>query len=517
MRKLTLSVATFCLCCISICGQTTQYKGLFADDPEGINGINNPERGFRLEVAMNVSNGASMWNSSDFPDVTTYLEQQMEEYKEEKIALVQTYFYLTDAIGREITEDEFNRMESFFDTLRKKGLKAILRFAYETDNVAVKNGPTQQDIITHTQQLKKILRENQDVILVVQAGFIGAWGEWHSSFHGLEKSKETMKTILKQICGMTPGDRMVQVRMPYIKNVLESSSAYLDRVSYHDDFIVIKKHPWSKGMERGGDAYKQITEESPYSIIDGELPWGKWSTEKDSNNNVNTGWIIDGLETARRLYEHHYTSLSAIHNYKEHGAKKKYSMMYWKETPITEKFLKEHMMPYAPNYFRKMDGSKAERTVFDYIRDHLGYRLELQKFKTKKQWNTGKANRIELSLINRGFSTLFNDHPIYFVLIDASGHIAYRIRTQDDTWLWQPYRPNDKLKLPITHTIKADIIMERGSVEKGTYKIGLWIPDGAEHLMFDYRYAIRCANNDVEWWVSPDKKYGVNILTTIRF
>lgn len=516
MRKLTLFVAAICFCCITMSGQTTRYKGLYADEPEGINGIYNPERGFRLEVALNVTTGASMWNSSDFPDITTYLEKQIEEYKEENISLVQSYFYLTDIIGREITEDEFNIMEAFFDTLRKKGLKAVLRFAYETgtDSVEVKTGPTQQDIITHTQQLKKILHQNRDVILVVQAGFVGAWGEWHHSFHGLEKSEETMKTILEHICGAVPGDRMIQVRMPSIKNVLGDSSVYLDRVSYHDDFIVVKKHPWVEGMEKEGSAYKQIAEDSPYSVIDGELPWGEWSLEKDSNN-VNTGWIIDGLETARRLFEHHYTSLSAIHNYKEHEAKEKYSMMYWKETPVTEKFLKEFAMPYSPTYFRKKDGAKVERMVFDYIRDHLGYRLELQKFKTKKQWENGKANRVELSLINRGFSTIFNDHPVYFVLIDASGHIAYRIRTQDNTWLWQPYRPIDKLKLPLTHTIKADITMKDESVEKGTYKIGLWIPDGSEALMFDSRYAIRCANSDVEWWVSPDKKYGVNILTTI--
>jgi hypothetical protein len=512
IRKLTLSVAAICFCCINISGQTTQYKGLFADDPEGINGIYNPERGFCLEVALNVSTGALMWNPSGFSDVTAYLEEQLEEYKEENITLAQTCFYLTDAIGRKITEDEFKLMNSFFHTLRKKGLKAVLRFAYETDSTGLKNGPSQQDIITHTQQLKQILRKNRDVILVIQAGFIGARGEWSHSFYGLEKSGKTRQTILKHICDMTPGDRMVQVRTPSIKNMLNLSSAYLDRVSFH---TIPNYLPGGGGMEREGDAYKQIAAESPYSVISGELYRGEWRENESAR--VNTGRIIDGPETARRLFEHHYTSLSAIPDDKAYGAKDKYAAAYWKETPVSEKFLKERLMPYAPNYFRKKNGAKVNRTVSDYIRDHLGYRLELQKFKTKKRWNIGQANRIELSLINRGFSTLFNDHPVYFVLINASGRIACRIRTQDNTGLWQPHRPHDKQKLPLTHIIKADITMKTGSVEKGAYRIGLWIPDGAEHLMFNYRYAIRCANNDVEWWVSPDKKYGVNILTTINF
>ena len=51
-------------------------------------------------------------------------------------------------------------------------------------------------------------------------------------------------------------------------------------------------------------------------------------------------------------------------------------MMYWKETPLEESFLSENHMPVSDKYFKNQDGSPATRNVFDYIRDHLGYRLE---------------------------------------------------------------------------------------------------------------------------------------------
>ena len=35
-------------------------------------------------------------------------------------------------------------------------------------------------------------------------------------------------------------------------------------------------------------------------------------------------------------------------------------------------------------------------------------------------------------------------------------------------------------------------------------------------LSHNPRYAVRCANGDVDWWVSKDGKYGVNVLTTIQ-
>ena len=103
-------------------------------------------------------------------------------------------------------------MGIFFDKLRSLGKKAVLRFAYETQFLGrAATGPTLEDIIRHTEQLKSFLEENKDVIQVVQAGMIGAWGEWHSSFHGLEKSDDTKRTILQHICRMTPEGRAVQM------------------------------------------------------------------------------------------------------------------------------------------------------------------------------------------------------------------------------------------------------------------------------------------------------------------
>lgn len=53
------------------------------------------------------------------------------------------------------------------------------------------------------------------------------------------------------------------------------------------------------------------------------------------------------------------------------------------------------------------------------------------------------------------------------------------------------------------------------TVIPGNYQLGLWIPDGADRLKKNARYAIRCANGDVEWRVSEDNQYGINILTTL--
>ncbi len=490
-------------------GHTQKYRGISVDDINGTEGLRNPDRGFRLEVALDVESLKNVFGSP-VEGVTGLLEKEAQKYASDSITLVQTYFYLTQTVGRPLSEKNFAAMQTFFDKLRELGMKAVLRFAYETEFLGrAKTGPTMEDVRMHTSQLKPFLEKNKDVIHVVQAGFIGAWGEWHGSFHGLEKTDDSKREVLNMILDMTPKDRNLQIRVPGYKNLLGKEHPDYNRVSFHDDFIVIKTHVWDGGMSEGTPSYEQIVKESPYLVVDGELPWGSWSMNRDPDD-PDGGWLIDGEQTARRLFLQHYTSLSAIHNYKEGNTSDKYSMMYWKEMPVSIDFLKQEKMPVSDSYFQKRDGTPIDRNVFDYIRDHLGYRIELQSLSTNKRWVKGE-NPIDLSLINRGFSTLYNEHKVGFVLLDQEGNVCVETFTDINVNDWQPYGPNDENRIPLVHNIKTTIILPE-SLPKGNYRLALWIPDGSEQLMYDPKFAIRCANGNTLWLITPDGKYGVNIL-----
>ena len=516
MRKFNLTILfLLALLPVLFAGQTTRipYRGIYADDLNGTAGIYNPERGFRLEIAVDIAKKCDVWKPQEYPGITDYLESEINKYACDSVSLVQTYFYLHGYIGRQLPPEAFATMDVYFNKLRQLGKKALLRFAYETEPMGtVSSGPTMEDMFRHMKQLKPYLEKNKDVILALQAGFIGAWGEWHSSKHNIESSDANKRIILEKICRMTPQDRVVQVRVPDYKNLLPKDSEAYRKTSFHDDFIVVDPHRWDGNMHEGTPNFDQIVEEGAFMPVDGELPWGTWSMNKE-NGDAN-GWIIDGKKTARQLFLEHYTSLSVIHNYKERGAPDKYSMMYWKETPISEEYLKEKHMPVSDGYFRKHDGSAAQRNAFEYVRDHLGYRLELQELQidTLKHTDNHILN-LSLTLINRGFSTLFNEHPVYFVLVDEHNQVK-EFLTNADTNSFQPYRPGDKTYTPLIHTIKGQVTLPKTA--NGTYKLGLWIPDGSRQLQHLSRFAIRCANGDIPWWISPDRRYGINILTTLQ-
>ncbi len=512
----SMIVALFALLA-SGCGhsqRTMEFRGICVNDPQGENGLYNPGRGFRLETAVDVL------YEKDTP--TKELNELSAKYVADSVSLSQSYFYLTYLIGKELSEDNFRTMQAYFDELQKQGKKAVLRFAYERDFMGRSPvGPTGEQILAHLDQLKPFLEKNKDLILVVQAGMIGAWGEWHSSVQGLENSEETKAAVLEKLLSVVPAERNVQVRLPEFKNLLKDKPELYKRLSFHDDFIVIRPDRWDADMHEGTPKFDQIVEESPYLVVDGELPWGFWSVGADPDS-PSAGWIIDGMQAARRLFLQHYTSLSIIHNYKEQHPNNRfdennppeYSMVVWKKTMITEDSLLQHHMPVSDSYFHKKDGTKVKRNVFDYIRDHLGYRIELQSLQLPSKLVSGKENVLKLSLKNRGFATVFGEHPVYFVLIDDTGEVT-EFLTDANPKNWQPFEPKDSTYTSLTHTVDVSLELP-ASVTSGTYKLGLWIPDGSDRLRYNPRYAIHCANGDTDWWISKDGKYGVNVLTAVE-
>ena len=104
----------------------------------------------------------------------------------------------------------------------------------------------------------------------------------------------------------------------------------------------------------------------------------------------------------------------------------------------------------------------------------------------------GQVNPVEISLINRGFSTLFNEHPVYLVLIDESGKVCHVVLTDANVNDWQPYEPGDSTCTPLLHTISADLQIPAG-LAKGTYRLGLWIPDGSARLTIVLRSVVQTA------------------------
>jgi hypothetical protein len=506
------------------------YHGIRPVDPGGRCGLANPERGLRIETIFAEPDGAAdVWGpASHLRGRLTggYSEDwwllDARRYAPFGLTLAQTYCYLDKSMEGPIPEAKIALLRRSLDNLRANGLKALLRFAYEKE-MGQERGPSLETILGHMDQLAPVVRENSDVIFVLQAGFVGAWGEWHSSAHRLEQDPANLARVIARLLDMLPPDRMTQVRVPkYKRHALEdpaiSAYAIIDgasafsgapaaRIGFHNDGFLAGRTcggTWTEPplfSAPGNPEFDYMTVESPYVAVDGELFW----SDIDGR--------VDGFEAAVRMRLHHYTSFSLAHSYSEREGTR-FGIDAWMETPAAVDRIREAKLPVSDGYFEDGAGGPVARTQFEYIRDHLGYRIELRRADIPEAAAPGEAVPVAVDLVNRGFAAPVNPRPVILVLIDPAGRVAAEAPVEADPRHWQPFAPGDETHAPLTHAVRGAVPIP-GGLAPGSYAVGLWLPDAAQRLRNDPRYAVRVANRDVPWWTGAAGAYGVNVLAAI--
>ena len=123
-------------------------------------------------------------------------------------------FYLTDYVETDISEAYLQTIRNKFQSLRDGGMKCILRFAY-SNGFDASDKPwdaSQEQVARHLEQVKPLIREFSDIIMVVQAGFIGSWGEWYYTDHFGANSAR--KALIDALLEAVPENRHIELRTP---------------------------------------------------------------------------------------------------------------------------------------------------------------------------------------------------------------------------------------------------------------------------------------------------------------
>ena len=123
----------------------------------------NPERGF--------------YHHTGDCDKADFSQSTLQGYRTgQGISLVMCVFYLAEYKNGPIAQAALDQLQQQLDTVRAAGLKMVLRLAYTTSTTG--DDATKDRVLAHLDQLAPYLSAGKDVIAVVQAGLIGAWGEW---------------------------------------------------------------------------------------------------------------------------------------------------------------------------------------------------------------------------------------------------------------------------------------------------------------------------------------------------
>lgn len=418
----------------------------------------NPERGFYKYSDTESSTGS--YNLLNQSTLTNYRNNQ-------NITLVFRYFYLNDFVNSSIPQSYLTNMQTDFNRIRNAGLKSVIRFAYSDDygdNVVL--DATKTRMLEHINQIKPILIANADVIAVMQAGFIGAWGEWYytdqAEFGGWGYNQTNLnaanyghrKDITDAILNALPTTRAVQIRYPKMKQQMYNtnyplppsqawSNTNLARIGHHNDCFL------SSNTDVG--TYSNVTTEYPYLNQETQfLPMGgETCAVFDSRTNCTTAQI--------EMAQFHWSYLN---------------------------------LDYHPGVINGWQTGEC----YQDIQRNLGYRFELTSAVLPQSATAGSQLAVTLNINNVGYAAPYNERNAYIVLKNLSTNAVFPILMESDPRTWRnQITISEYLTLP-------------SSVTPGIYSMYLHLPDAYESLANRPEYAIRFANNSM-WEASTGYNY----------
>ena len=433
----------------------------------------NPERGFYIQADSYASapsavpaNLASYRINGKSSPGNTYPA---------KIALLLRVFYLDTFVNAPISTNFLSAMQTDFDSIRAQGCKAVVRFAYNQDQTSPFAEPTKARILAHIAQLQPVLKQNADVIAVLQQGFIGAWGEGYYTDIFYTGGQATAQNwldradVLNALLAALPAERMVQVRVPQQKQkhvygpTASTSSAALGateafsgsgaaRIGFHNDcyladstdFGTFSNYDYGIGTS-SQDILKlrnYLAQETRYSPMGGET----CAVNPPTDDCASAGGGAD-TDMARS----HYSFLNQGYN-------------------------------------ASVNNDWAAQGCMETIKRRLGYRLQLVTGRFRTEAQPGQSIPFSLEFTNGGFAAPFNPRGLELVLRHSvTGQKFFAALSRDtDVRRWLPgsnYFVNAQLSLP-------------SNLPMGSYDLLLNLPDPAPTLYAQLPYSVRLANSN---------------------
>ncbi|MDE6366794.1 MAG: DUF4874 domain-containing protein, partial [Muribaculaceae bacterium] len=171
----------------------------------------NPERGIFHHLEFRSSKPSTMTDA------------YLAGCRGEGISLLFNVYVLDDCRdGNDLPQSVLDMLDANMEALRRNGLKTVLRFCYSYGENDYPRDMPWEVTERHIDQLAPHLRANSDVIALLEAGFIGSWGEWYyTDNYGFEprtfEDYAARRRLLAKLHEVLPADRFVAVRYPAAK------------------------------------------------------------------------------------------------------------------------------------------------------------------------------------------------------------------------------------------------------------------------------------------------------------
>jgi len=357
------------------------YSGSFqecADD------LNNPDQGFYEPVVIALKRSKSCSDSDtrlSTSETVLHLRFDISDFKGES----------------RISDNALSCVEKYLKNARKNGKSAVVRFSYDKNYAGNYNNPEPYSMSTienHISQLSQVLVNYKEVIIAIEAGMLGPWGEMHGSTFGNDYNCKTRvfkawlsNTSKIPILARTPvaifkyfGKSLDQMERDTIS---KSDKGYWLGI-YNDCFL-------ASSSDQGTYTIDRTRETKWLSNQNKHLPYGGETCKTASYND-----LTNAVKEMKLL------KLNYLNKEYHDGVISKWKSSTWSG---------------SDSLFNGMKG-------YDYIKRHLGHRLYLKSISVKYE----RYGSFELSakLGNSGFGNLLKPKKIDLIFVNSNGSIIKR-------------------------------------------------------------------------------------------
>jgi Domain of unknown function (DUF4832)/Domain of unknown function (DUF4874) len=419
--------------------------------------FSNPERGFYG------------WSGNDF--VTQYDAGSVQATYNAGHRLLFAKVELDAFRNADFPDTWLTSLNNSFTKVRAAGMKVTLLFSY--DFSAGGKDASAAQIKRHTEQLKPVLAANADLIPYMRAGFVGAWGEWHSSQSGNSCGYNALPSTT---CLEADANRII------IRDALLANMPATTQIGFRYPPDLQKWYPNATQQSRAGihnDCFLAGPSDSGTFDDPTSRPYAKALTDQTAY----------GGETCENAG-------TPVRNTCE---------------DILSEGAQYHLAWLNINYATSVLNKWKADGCFEQVSRSMGYRLQLDAVSYPPQATAGDTLAVTVDLRNVGWARFFSARKLVVTFKHATSGATINGNAGNLQTL--PPQATAATRQVINVALPA-------GATKGDYTLHLSAPDIFSATAADARFSVRFANTDdsakAQGWDAASASFKAGTRLTVK-
>ncbi len=483
--------------------------------------MTNSDRGFRTDLVVYVDQLVDcIDDEKEMTDKLSGIFRIYFDNLDEPCSLAFAYIDLAKWNKEALSKEALEVIKQMFKYCRTRKVKLMCNFYYngwtavnfevsdENKEKLAAVCADQETILTHIDQLAPIVAEYKDCVYDLTCGFVGYVGEWAYNYqYPIVDYNVITKAIVDKLCA--PNGLYFSHRVPeYRDNVakaypdwdgvkwISTSNCAMYGETYEKDWhsgCFQVNHTadgtgaaCSRRDHYDNNMWEDVSEKGAYTPQGGEM------YTMSALNRYNM--IPKGKDMILEVAHHWHTNMSFWHGRYDSRSKELINpMKQWETEPVTAEWLDGQGIIYDPNWFLDSNGNKVERNCYEFIRDHLGYKIVAENASVKTE---GGKIKIDMSLKNYGMAAAFYLES-GFAVLDESYNVVSEVKAGEPD-KWYSHDPeNYKSSEVLSHNITAEINAPKGD---GKFYLAFYLRNSqnvgarlSNNIVFQNEYNILCS------------------------